>query len=73
MGDNPEAKIFVGGLNHITTANSLRTYFSRYGEVVATNIVFDRMTQKSRGFGFCAIYGARSTAPDNVNATYNRW
>ena len=52
MGDNPEAKIFVGGLNHVTTANSLRTYFSRYGEVVATNIVFDRMTQKSRGFGF---------------------
>ena len=50
--EDPAAKIFVGGLNHLTSANSLKVYFSRYGEVVATNIVFDRMTQKSRGFGF---------------------
>ena len=51
MGD-PVAKIFVGGLNQVTNSNSLRAYFSRFGSVVATNIVFDRVTQKSRGFGF---------------------
>ena len=51
MGD-PVAKIFVGGLNQVTNSNSLRAYFSRFGNVVATNIVFDRVTQKSRGFGF---------------------
>ena len=46
MGD-PVAKIFVGGLNQVTNSNSLRAYFSRFGGVVATNIVFDRVTPRS--------------------------
>ncbi|EKX74017.1 conserved hypothetical protein [Theileria equi strain WA] len=45
-------KIFAGGLNRATTAEDLKSYFSKYGEVVHSEIVGDKVTGKSRGFGF---------------------
>jgi len=45
-------KIFVGNLNYQTNDDDLRAAFSPYGEVTDATVVLDRMTNRSRGFGF---------------------
>jgi len=45
-----ERKIFVGGLNPITTGQTLREYFSDFGPVLDAKVV--REGEKSKGFGF---------------------
>ncbi|PIO40840.1 hypothetical protein AB205_0142950 [Aquarana catesbeiana] len=49
---HPPRKLFVGGLDWSTTQETLRTYFSQYGEVVDCVIMKDKTTNQSRGFGF---------------------
>lgn len=45
-------KLYVGNMNYATTEQSLWSLFAQYGEVSATNIVFDRYTGQAKGFGF---------------------
>lgn len=45
-------KLYVGNLNYQTQEFDLRDHFANYGEVVSANIVTDRDTGRSRGFGF---------------------
>ena len=45
-------KLYVGNLNYQTQEFDLRDHFAQYGEVVSANIVTDRDTGRSRGFGF---------------------
>ena len=45
-------KIFVGGLHYDTREREFRSYFERYGRVVSAEVMFNRETHKSRGFGF---------------------
>ncbi|XP_069502858.1 DAZ-associated protein 1 isoform X4 [Ambystoma mexicanum] len=45
-------KLFVGGLDWSTTQETLRGYFSQFGEVVDCVIMKDKTTNQSRGFGF---------------------
>jgi RNA recognition motif-containing protein len=44
--------IYVGNLSYDTREEGLRELFEGYGEVVSVNIVQDKMTGRSRGFGF---------------------
>ena len=44
--------IFVGNLAFSTTDHDLRQLFEPYGEVDTINIITDRYTGQSRGFGF---------------------
>jgi len=55
----PEAgpKVFVGGLNPMTTTDSLRQYFETFGTVLDVAILADGETKKSRGFGFVEFEG----------------
>ncbi len=46
------AKLFVGNLPYSMTGDSLRAVFEKVGKVVDSNIVMDKMTGRSRGFGF---------------------
>jgi RNA recognition motif-containing protein len=55
-------KLFVGGLGPATTAADLRTFFSRFGELVEAVVVPNRSTGQSRGFGFVSYQS--STAAD---------
>ncbi len=45
-------KLYVGNLSYQTQEFDLRDHFANYGEVVSANIVTDRDTGRSRGFGF---------------------
>jgi RNA-binding protein Musashi len=44
--------MFIGGLNWETTDESLRNYFSQFGEVIECTVMRDGATGRSRGFGF---------------------
>lgn len=45
-------KMFIGGLSWQTTAEGLRDYFSRFGEVNECMVMRDPATKRARGFGF---------------------
>lgn len=45
-------KIYVGGLPYAATQEQLTEIFSQYGEVTSTQIINDRETGRSKGFGF---------------------
>jgi RNA recognition motif-containing protein len=45
-------RIFVGTLSFNTSDNELRDAFAPYGEVTSAQVVTDRETNRSRGFGF---------------------
>jgi len=45
-------KIYVGNLSYHSTEDSLRSAFAQFGDVVSANIVMDRYTGSSKGFGF---------------------
>jgi RNA recognition motif-containing protein len=44
--------LYVGNLSFQTTADDLREAFAQYGNVTRAQIVSDRETGRSRGFGF---------------------
>ena len=44
--------IFVGNLSYSVTDRDLRSAFEAHGQVASASVILDRMTGKSRGFGF---------------------
>jgi len=44
--------IYVGNLSYEATEDDLRQAFSAFGEVSSVSIIMDKMTGRSRGFGF---------------------
>ena len=63
-GDIITNKIFVGGLKYVSTTTGLRTAFEKFGVVDSCEVLYDRETQKSRGFGFVVFRS--DTAVDAV-------
>ncbi len=45
-------KLYVGNLSFQTTSDELRDHFAQAGTVESASVVEDRMTGRSRGFGF---------------------
>lgn len=45
-------KLFVGSLPWATTSDDLKDLFSQAGTVVSATVMVDKMTGRSRGFGF---------------------
>lgn len=62
MSSEPEQlrKIFVGGLNRRTTEESLKEYFSLWGNIVDCVIMRDGKNGPSRGFGFVTFDNAQA-------------
>jgi len=50
--------IYVGNLSFDTSEDELRGAFSEYGSVESVNIIMDRETGRSRGFGFVEMPNA---------------
>ncbi|XP_021946898.1 RNA-binding protein Musashi homolog Rbp6 isoform X2 [Folsomia candida] len=49
---NDPGKMFIGGLSWQTSPESLRDYFSKFGEIAEVMVMKDPTTRRSRGFGF---------------------
>ena len=45
-------KLYVGNLSYRLTEDELRSPFEAHGDVASVNIVMDRETGRSKGFGF---------------------
>jgi len=45
-------KLYVGGLPYSTTDSELADAFSKAGAVDSASVITDRMTGRSKGFGF---------------------
>jgi RNA recognition motif-containing protein len=45
-------QLFVGKLSFDTTNDSLQALFAQYGKVVSAQVIMDRGTGQSKGFGF---------------------
>jgi RNA recognition motif-containing protein len=45
-------KLFVGSLPWSVDDQTLQTTFEKHGEVVSAKVITDRVTGRSRGFGF---------------------
>lgn len=47
--------IYVGNLPYSVTEDDLREVFSEYGEVSSVNVIKDKFSGQSKGFGFVEI------------------
>lgn len=64
--------LFVANLNPDTKADSLKTLFSEFGEVVSAKVIFDPATGTSRGFGFVEMTDRFQSfaAIDNLDCSF---
>jgi RNA recognition motif-containing protein len=45
-------KLFVGSLPYSVTDQDLEDLFKQFGDVTSAKVIFDRETNRSKGFGF---------------------
>ena len=56
--DSNQKKLYVGGLPYSTTDTELAEAFGKAGTVESASIISDRMTGRSKGFGFVEMASA---------------
>jgi RNA recognition motif-containing protein len=61
--------LYVGNLPFNTTSDDLRDAFGQYGTVSRAQVVSDRETGRSRGFGFVEMEDGGDAAIDALNGT----
>jgi RNA recognition motif-containing protein len=59
--------LYVGNLPFTTTDEDLRQAFSQYGTVVKAQVIMDRETGRSRGFGFVEMADGAEEAVNAMN------
>lgn len=47
-----ENRLYVGNLSYGTTDESLKAHFSKAGSVTSARVIQDKMSGRSKGFGF---------------------
>ena len=61
-------KLYVGGVSYSTTEDGLRDAFSQAGAVVSAVIIKDKMSGRSKGFGFVEM-----SNDDEAAAAIDMW
>ena len=61
-------KLYVGGIPYTTTQDELKSAFGQAGAVTSATIITDKMTGRSRGFGFVEMASA-----DEANRAIDLW
>jgi RNA recognition motif-containing protein len=64
--------IYVGNLSFQTTADDLTELFGAYGTVTKAQVVNDRETGRSRGFGFVEMSDGGDQAVTALNGVENQ-
>lgn len=59
--------LYVGNLSYGTTSDDLREAFEQFGTVTSTQVISDRDTGRSRGFGFVEMDDGADAAVDGLN------
>ena len=59
--------LYVGNLPFGTTTDDLRDLFAQYGNVKSAQVVMDRETGRSRGFGFVEMNDGAEAAIEALN------
>lgn len=64
-------KIYVGNLGFSVNNDALKTKFEQYGTVSSANVIMDRDTGRSKGFGFVEMSNSNeaSAAINSLNGT----
>uniref|UniRef100_A0A7N0T6B1 RRM domain-containing protein n=1 Tax=Kalanchoe fedtschenkoi TaxID=63787 RepID=A0A7N0T6B1_KALFE len=60
--DTSLTKVFVGGLAWETPKDALRQHFERYGHILEAVIISDKLTGRSKGYGFVTFTEAEAAA-----------
>ena len=66
-----EVKLYIGNLSKATTQEELNTLFMQAGDVALVNIIKDRTSGESKGFGFVTM-SAQSEA-DKAISMFNTY
>jgi len=61
-------KLYVGGISYNTTDQGLSDAFAKAGKVVSAVIITDKMTGRSKGFGFVEM-----ETPEEGQAAMDMW
>ena len=61
-------KLYVGGIPYRTTEDDMKKSFGEAGNVTSASIISDRMTGRSRGFGFVEM-----ATEAEAQAAIDRW
>lgn len=63
--------IYVGNLDFRANENELQSLFEEYGKVTSVNIITDKFSGRSRGFGFIEMENDKEAkkAIDGLNGT----
>ncbi|KAF9608774.1 hypothetical protein IFM89_011395 [Coptis chinensis] len=52
FGDTTYTKVFVGGLAWETQSETMCHYFNQFGDILEAVVITDRITGRSKGYGF---------------------
>lgn len=61
-------RLYVGGIPYSSTNESLKSAFAQAGSVESANIIIDRATGRSKGFGFVEM-----TNDSEAQAAIDMW
>ncbi|PWA68688.1 Nucleotide-binding, alpha-beta plait [Artemisia annua] len=60
------SRLYVAGLSFYTTEKALQDAFSQFGQVVEAHVMMDKVSSRSKGFGF-VTYASADDAEKAIN------
>lgn len=66
--DNTGSRLFVGGISWGVRDDALKAAFEQAGTVVSAVVIIDRMSGRSKGFGFVEM-----STPEEAQAAIDMW
>src|SRR5437764_15388895 len=64
-------RLYVGNLSYSVDSSQLQDMFSQHGTVVSAEVISDRMTGRSKGFGFVEM-GSEEEAQAAITALHGQ-
>ncbi|KAF8117402.1 hypothetical protein N665_0011s0118 [Sinapis alba] len=65
FGDTKQTKVFVGGLAWDTQKEAMHDHFIKYGDILEAVIISDKLTRRSKGYGFEYAEAAKRACEDS--------